>query len=187
MVVKPGIAIVALPASGRGRNGPLFCRCSDRELRSRPASKGAVRRHPGRALALRLQRQRTLRGRSAVRPAVSKKSRDPLLPRRAGRSTALFAQPSFSDSTVIARTSRRCRIVRRAAASLRLPPRRQCRSELERARPAPGACIHAEAEARVQTDLGASRAGRAHAQLRHDRIVGVVLLAFRSGSHVILV
>jgi hypothetical protein len=40
MVVKPGIAIVALPASGRGRNGPLFCRCSDRELRSRPASKG---------------------------------------------------------------------------------------------------------------------------------------------------
>jgi hypothetical protein len=128
MVVKPGIAIVALPASGRGRNGPLFCRCSDRELRSRPASKGAVRRHPGRALALRLQRQRTLRGRSAVRPAASKKSRDPLLPRRAGRSTALFAQPSLSDSTVIARTSRRCRIVRRAAASLRLPPRRPTRS-----------------------------------------------------------
>jgi hypothetical protein len=40
----------------------------------------------------------------------------------------LFAQPSFPDGTGIVQASCRCRIVRRAAASPRVPPRRLCRS-----------------------------------------------------------
>jgi hypothetical protein len=45
----------------------------------------------------------------------------------------------------------------------------------------PGASLHAEADARVESTAPADDAGRAYVELGHDRIVDAVLLAFRTG------
>jgi hypothetical protein len=51
-----------------------------------------------------------------------------LLVAKSGSIASPFAQPCFSENTGSARNSCRCRIVRSAAASPRVPPRRRCRS-----------------------------------------------------------
>jgi hypothetical protein len=53
--------------------------------------------------------------------------RETRISRRAGRSAPCLPQPSFPDRARIIQASCRCRIVRRAAASPRVPPWRRCK------------------------------------------------------------
>ena len=116
-------------------------------------------------------------GRDCNRPMPSRRKIKAVVRSRAHRRSQL----GDCSSTVLGDGHGGVRGKQQTSARRRKAPRERT-SELRGYPAVAGARVHAEAEVPIHTGIGPSRAGRAHAQLGNDRIVGLVLLSFLSRS-----